>query len=196
MAIANDISEKLREVIPLLEVAKMLDVSRPTLYKYMEYYDNGDFDRIPGHVRDYFDYMSDGDHSRAEAKAFFNEVSDANSNDSRNCNERRGFNRSSHRRSSVDEGWSEGPLSNICVSGNGAAMVVFRDSMDGVCNTRLLVFIEVDGEEVPIGTYLPEPGMKFVRVDNLIPALDYMYRLEQECHGGRVVSPARMLKLE
>lgn len=190
----GEISEKLREVIPLLELARMLNVSRPTLYKYMEYYDSGNFEKIPTRVHECFDYMSEGDHTRNQVKAFLSRApTDASAADSDDDEPAPVI--SDSRRNDSDNGWSVGPIPNLCVSENGVAMVIFRDPMDGTCTTRLLVFIEVDGVEVPVGTYLPEPGMKFVRVDNLIPVLDYRYRLEQDCRGGKLVSPARQLKL-
>lgn len=190
----GEISEKLREVIPLLELARMLNVSRPTLYKYMEYYDSGNFEKIPTRVHECFDYMSEGEHTRNQVKAFLSGVPTGVPDEDSDDDEHAPVT-SNRRCNDSDNGWSVGSIPNLCVSENGVAMVIFRDPMDGECTTRLLVFIEVDGVEVPVGTYLPEPGMKFVRVDNLIPVLDYRYRLEQDCGGEKVVSPARQLKL-
>ena len=61
--------------------------------------------------------------------------------------------------------------------------------------TVLTVFIEVDGERVVIGRYHPDADMKFVKVDNLIPKLDYMYVVEQGSGDLVVESEACRLML-
>lgn len=185
----------------------MLEISRPTLYKYMEYYNEGNDDKIPDEVRGYFDYMSEEDRTRAQSRDYIEKMylsrksnnfgsqglcETANESD---VEKLRILNAQNQTIIRSGEGWYEGSLSNLCVPDNGTAMVIFRDAFTGPCVTRLFVFIELDGEEVPIGTYYPEPGMNFVRVDNLIPKLDYMYRLVQSSEGEKIVSPTRTLRL-
>ncbi|MBP3385878.1 MAG: hypothetical protein J6K69_03370 [Candidatus Methanomethylophilaceae archaeon] len=159
------ISTMIREAMPLSEVAEALSISRPTLYKYMDYYDSGEKERLPSRIRDYFDYMSSGDVSRKDARSFLMDTVDTSGEAQVQVPEK--------------ESWSGGDLQTLCIGQDGESMVIFRDAMPAPRYTVLTVFIQVDGERVTIGRYHPEEEMKFVKVGNLIPKLDYMYVVEQ-----------------
>lgn len=175
------ISTMIREAMPLSEVAEALSISRPTLYKYMDYYDSGEKERLPSRIRDYFDYMSSGDVSRKDARSFLMDAVDTS--------------REVQGQTSETGSWSDGKLPTLCIGHNGESMVIFRDAMPAPRYTVLTVFIEVDGERVVIGRYHPDADMKFVKVDNLIPKLDYMYVVEQGSGDLVVESEACRLML-
>ena len=54
----QSIANTLKEVSSISEIAEKFGISRPTLYKYMDCFDNGEYDRIPGKILSYFDAMS------------------------------------------------------------------------------------------------------------------------------------------
>ena len=107
------ISTMIREAMPLSEVAEALSISRPTLYKYMDYYDSGEKERLPSRIRDYFDYMSSGDVSRKDARSFLMDAVDTS--------------REIQGQTSETGSWSDGELPTLCIGHNGESMVIFRD---------------------------------------------------------------------
>ena len=53
------VKEQLRELgFRLTELADLLHISRPTLYKYIELYESGEYDGIRGDVLMLFGYIS------------------------------------------------------------------------------------------------------------------------------------------
>lgn len=67
------IREIIGEHITLSRFAKCMDVSRPTLYKYMEAYDSKNIDLIPDNVLKVFDKAST-EKNRGELQAFFSDL--------------------------------------------------------------------------------------------------------------------------
>ena len=53
------LEDRLKELdIKKTELANYLDISRPTMYKFIESYDNGEFETINKKVLKLFDYIS------------------------------------------------------------------------------------------------------------------------------------------
>lgn len=53
-----DLRLKMRSLdLKIMDLAQMLDISRPTLYKMIECYQNNEFDKIPPHILGLFNYM-------------------------------------------------------------------------------------------------------------------------------------------
>ena len=57
----GSISEVLKAKVPISEVAERFSVSRPTLYKYMDFFDSGETDRIPRDILEYFELVTEKD---------------------------------------------------------------------------------------------------------------------------------------
>ncbi len=66
----KNLSEVLKSTTSITEVAKTLECSRPTLYRYIRAYDEGKFDQIPSEVKLYFDALLTEGVSRAESEAY------------------------------------------------------------------------------------------------------------------------------
>ena len=61
--------------------------------------------------------------------------------------------------------------------------------------TKLTAYISDNGDQIPIGTYVPEPDMKFITVKNLVPKLNYTYIVEQiskECVKRSIMSDLKL----
>lgn len=67
------IREIIGEHISLSRFAKCMDVSRPTLYKYMDAYDSKNIDLIPDNVLKVFDKATT-EKNRTELQSFFNDL--------------------------------------------------------------------------------------------------------------------------
>lgn len=186
----GSISNVIKEKTPISEVAARFSVSRPTLYKYMDFYDQGEYSRIRGDLLEYF-RMAERGMSADESRMFL--ITGGADSLKAAADERE---RIRSRLASQDgDGWSQGRLRTLCVGMSGRAMVVFRDAFDDPDWTRVLVLIDADGEDLVIGSYVPEDGMRFVNIDNLLPKLEYRYRVEQGCGEETAVSGTFPLRL-
>jgi len=50
--------KQITEIITISELSRLINVSRPTLYKYIDDYENGFFDKIDETYKKLFDYIS------------------------------------------------------------------------------------------------------------------------------------------
>ena len=62
------ISDALKDTTSITEAAKACDCSRPTLYRYMELYEQGEYNQIPLNVRTYFASVINMDISRTASE--------------------------------------------------------------------------------------------------------------------------------
>ena len=177
----GSISNVIKEKTPISEVAARFSVSRPTLYKYMDFYDQGEYSRIRGDLLEYF-RMAERGMSADESRMFL--ITGGADSLKAAADERE---RIRSRLAFQDgDGWSQGRLRTLCVGMSGRAMVVFRDAFEDPDWTRVLVLIDADGEDLVIGSYVPEDGMRFVNIDNLLP---------QGCREETAVSGTLPLRL-
>lgn len=176
------ISAAIRELIPLSEVADYLSISRPTLYKYMEFYDSEEFEKIPSPTKNFFDFIFSENISRKDIHEYFLQ---------------KGKNTGSRRESVTEDSddWTSGNLPTLCIGWNGIAMVLFKDAFPNPKFTKLTAYTEKNGELITVGTYMPEPDMKFITVNNLIPKLSYSYVVEQRFNDITEKSALSKLKL-
>ena len=64
------LSEVLKSTTSITEVAKTLECSRPTLYRYIELYEDGKVDQIPSEIKLYFDAIMTKGVSRVESEVY------------------------------------------------------------------------------------------------------------------------------
>jgi len=179
---SGHISAVIRDIIPLSDVADYLNISRPTLYKYMDFYDSGEFEKIPSATKNYFDFISSGKTTRKEVHEYF-------------LQEGKKLKDEEPPTSNISDRWTEGDLPTLCIGWNGTATVFFKDSMPDAKFTKLTAYISDNGDQIPIGTYVPEPDMKFITVKNLVPKLNYTYIVEQiskECVKRSIISDLKL----
>lgn len=202
----GSISGVIKERTPISEVAERFSISRPTLYKYMDFYDQGEHDRIPSEILDYFRMMERDNASADESRMYLmskdlrNRIvhgeADLDEPETRRLVE--GFMRlheSKAKGSESDGAWSGGSLRTMSVGQNGRGMVIFADAFESPDWTRVLVSVDMEGRDLVIARYVPEEGMSFVSIDNLLPKLDYRYWVEQGRGTEVAVSEIRTLRL-
>ena len=144
------IQSVVKEVCSISYVSEKLQVSRPSLYKYMELYDAGEMSKIPDRVLAFFRFLTSSKRSEDDTILYFiNEGS---------------------RRSGPSEVRSE------CLTGGGRAMITFPGIEDPT-DVVVEVLMRGDSGFSLLGEYRPEPGMRFVTIGNLVPDHTFYYRI-------------------
>jgi len=54
----SNLGETIKKKLSISDLADAFGISRPTLYRYIEYYESERRDSIPEHIAMYFDYIS------------------------------------------------------------------------------------------------------------------------------------------
>ena len=139
-----------KEVCSISYVSEKLQVSRPSLYKYMELYDSGDTSKIPDRVLAFFRFLTSAKRSEDDAILYF-------------------INEGSRRAGQED-------VRTECLTGGGRAMITFPGVSDP-SDTVVEILVGGDSGFSLIGEYRPEPGMRFVTIDNLVPDHIFYYRI-------------------
>ena len=161
------IQATVKAVCSISYVSEKLQVSRPTLYKYMDLYDSGGRDRIPAKVLRFFDYLSSAKRTEDEAILYF--IRDAGK---------------------VDDPEPEAADGDgvTCITGGDKAMVMFPDVADP-SDIAVDVSAEVGGRMTVIGEYRPAQGRRFVTIDDLIPENTFYYTVRTVSDGRTVSGP-------
>lgn len=161
----GSIQSTVKSVCSISYVSEKLQVSRPSLYKYMELYDAGDRTRVPGRVLDFFDFLRSGRRSEDDAILYFIKNRGGDRDDGRDDDAPPSF--------GVE-----------CITGGDGAMVMFPDCGD-LSEVVVEVLADFDGTPRVIGEYRPEPGRRFVRIGDLVPDHTFYYRVRTS--GDRYV---------
>ena len=106
----TSIQATVKSVCSISYVSEKLQVSRPTLYKYMDLYDSGGRDRVPTKVLRFFDYLTSARRSEDDAILYFI--------------------RESGREEGPEPSQREDPVPVTCRIGGDRAMVLFPDAED------------------------------------------------------------------
>ena len=104
----TSIQATVKSVCSISYVSEKLQVSRPTLYKYMDLYDSGGRDRVPTKVLRFFDYLTSARRSEDDAILYFI--------------------RESGREEGPEPSQREDPVPVTCRIGGDRAMVLFPDA--------------------------------------------------------------------
>ena len=71
------LKDKMKDGISLSEMAKILDISRPKIYRHMDYYMSGDMGKVDHNLKEYFDKIIDGSLDSEDAmRKELNRISD------------------------------------------------------------------------------------------------------------------------
>lgn len=144
-------------------VSEKLQVSRPSLYKYMDLYDSGDMSKIPDRVLRFFRFLVVSPRTEDDAILYFIRESQ-----------------------SADAGGEGAGIKTECLCGGGRAMVMFPSAQD-FSDVVVEVLVRGDSGYKLIGEYRPEPGMRFVTIGNLVPGHMFYYRLRMP--SGEATDP-------
>lgn len=180
------ISERLKEAASISDAADALSISRPTLYKYMDLYDNGMFDRIPERVLDYFDsaarnydenYTGISGSDRAKREAFSKGM------------------REDEASSGASVAWTDSTVSTMTVSDDRGTVVFFRDAVSEGWDATVRLFVAVGGRTSEIGRFEAERRTGFVRVPLLPVGPEYQFIAEMRRGSHQVSSEYRRLSV-
>ncbi len=149
----SGIQEAVKQACSLTYVSQKLDISRPSLYKYMDLYDRGERERIPQGVLSFLDYMSTGLRSDDDVILYFMGMVGE---------------------TKIDDGKFTEDVR--AVSGGGRMMVMFPDVADPG-SVVVEVLVRTPGGCSVIGEYRPGPGKSFVTIDDLVPGHEFLYRV-------------------
>jgi hypothetical protein len=167
---SSKIGEVIKKKLSISDLADAFGISRPTLYRYIEYYDTDRRDSIPEHIVQYFDYISaedvDGNDARVKLVAmkgdgdilFTKKIYTFKSNSPQSSNR-----------------WNEGDIRTMPVSGNGRTMVVFEGGFDP--RYSLVLSLKIEGELHPIGEYRHAESRGFFIIDDVVTCKDLFYEV-------------------
>lgn len=57
---------KIQELLSITELARLLDKSRPSVYKYLADYESGNYDNIPSLIKELFDRVENGNFTKKD----------------------------------------------------------------------------------------------------------------------------------
>ena len=177
----GSVSERFRHNFSKSYLADTFGISRPTLYKYMDLYDNSDMEDIPGRVLEFFDYVSNRERTYEEMVGFLEKVAQIHHLEH-------------HSREKDGLQWSSYNIRTVPIVSDGVLTVIFKDSLHTPQETVLRISVKVSDENVIIAECSPAPGLHYIRVDGLPANVNMEYVLVQADRDLRVESePVRFL---
>lgn len=176
------ISERIKEVSSISEAAGRLSVSRPSLYKYMEYYDRGDYDPIPPRILSFFDMVEsdDGKGDNLERRLIEENL--------RSDRLKLRIMGDAHDEASVERpryAWTVDEVPTMLVVDRDGASVIFRNAVAGGWDAIAHVSVIVDGVPSEVRRYEAGNGSGIVRMDRLPAGPRYQYTAELR-RGGEI----------
>ncbi len=72
----TSLTERIKRITTVSDASEKLSISRPSMYKYISCYESGDYDVIPKHVRDFFDFLMSNEADLASTKVYLNLIAD------------------------------------------------------------------------------------------------------------------------
>ena len=178
---AGSVSERFRHNFSKSYLADTFGISRPTLYKYMDLYDNREMEDIPGRVLEFFDYVSNRERTYEEMVGFLEKVALIHHMEP-------------HTRERDGLQWSSHNIRTVPIVSDGVLTVIFKDALHAPQETVLRINVKVSDENVVIAECSPAPGLHYIRVDGLPANVNLEYVLVQADRDLRVESePVRFL---
>ena len=178
---AGSVSERFRHNFSKSYLADTFGISRPTLYKYMDLYDNHEMEDIPGRVLEFFDYVSNRERTYEEMVGFLEKVALIHHMEP-------------HTREKDGLQWSSHNIRTVPIVSDGVLTVIFKDALHAPQETVLRINVKVSDENVVIAECSPAPGLHYIRVDGLPANVNLEYVLVQADRDIRVESePVRFL---
>ncbi len=150
MDVQVDLGEKLKKASSISFVSSKLGVSRPTLYRYIGLYEEGDKSKIPTEVKDFFDYCCEEPLTEDVVYRYF------------------------YSTKPVETTWTAEFGLSACMTGGDRAMIILRDPD---ADRSVEVAADISGETIVIGTYPISLDKRFVVIDDLVPGHPFKYRI-------------------
>ncbi len=168
---SSKIGEIIKKKLSISDLADAFGISRPTLYRYIEYYDTERRDSIPEHITQYFDYISaedvDGNDARVKLVAM--------KGDGEIVYTRNKVTTLKSYAPTASNRWREGAIRTLPVSSGDRTMVVFEGGFDP--RYSLVLSLKIEGELHPIGEYRHAESRGFFVIDDIVPCKDLFYEV-------------------
>ncbi len=178
----------IKRKLSVSDVADALGISRPTLYRMMENYENGDYSNLSGDAIRLFDVVTRDDVGPEEAQAFLLDMRRKSRDGSHRPKEagQPDIDRSVESVKKIAEevgkksamsrepSWTEGEVRTFSFGQSGRSMVAF-DGPEG--EYRLRLWLRIGGEPFLLSEYAPEEGKRFFTVSDIVPRPDYQYEV-------------------
>lgn len=167
----SSIADKVKETASITEVSDRLNVSRPSLYKYMDYYDRGDYDPIPPRVLAFFRMVDDGGDKDDMNRALLESSLRKDQARLRMMDhaEQPGGDRLS---------WTSDEVPTVLVQDRGGPAVIFRGAVAGGWDAAVRVSILIGDTTAEIARFEAEKGQGVVRIAGLPSGPRYQYTAE------------------
>lgn len=180
----------IKRKLSVSDVADALGISRPTLYRMMEDYENGDYSNLSGEAIRLFDVVTRDDVGPEEAQAYLLDMRRRNRSGERSSRPKEAGSPDLDRSvesvrqtaarlngmaaASRGPSWTEGKVRTCSFGQNGRSMVLF-DGPEG--SYKLELWIRIGGEMFMLSEYRAEEGKRFFTVSDVIPRPDYVYEV-------------------
>lgn len=198
-------NEAIKRKLSISDTADALGVSRPTLYRMIESYENGDYESLRGDAIRLFDIVTRDDVGAEEAQAFLINMRREMRVRSSRPEEagRPDLDRSLVSVKRMAEGverraspvhtlsWSGEDVRVVSFGQSGRSMVVF-DGPEGEYSLRL--WMDIGGTPYRIAEYPSEKGRRFFTVSDILPRPGYRYEVVCRTDGGEVSSGLQELR--
>lgn len=170
----SNLGETIKKKLSISDLADAFGISRPTLYRYIEYYESERRDSIPEHIAMYFDYISAKDVDGNDARVRLVSMrKDSNAHLANNSKRPIATYRPAPPAASNE--WRDGDIKTVSVTKDGKTMVVFEGGFDPRYN--LILSMKVSGELYPIGEYKHKESKGFFIIDDIVPCKDLFYEV-------------------
>lgn len=177
----GSIADKVKGTMSITDVAERLNVSRPSLYKYMDNYDRGDYESIPARVLEFFTRIDSGEASKDDVEQGL--LEQRMMSDRQRLRMMRDLSSPSEDRFA----WTRDEVPTMMVNDRSGSTVMFRNAVAGGWDAVVRVSVVVDGTPSEIARFDGQKGMGFVRLSGLPVGPRYQYIAELR-RGGETRS--------
>ena len=170
----TNIGEIIKKKLSISDLADAFGISRPTLYRYIEYYETERRGSMPEQIATYFDYISAEDVDGNDARMRLITAKKNNSSSVNTCAKKSSFQFNTIFTMTVWK-WNGGDIKTLPIIKDGKVMVVYEGGFDP--RYTLTLFMKVSGELCPIGEYRHEESRGFFFIDDLILCENLFYEV-------------------
>ena len=171
------IGDIIKKKLSISDLADAFGISRPTLYRYIEYYETGRKESIPDPISMYFDYISAEDVDGTDARMKL--ISMRKKGDSQEDSDFKVLFKKSYSskfyRYMKSNVWNNGDIRTLPITRDERTMVVYEGGYDP--RYTLTLFIKVSEDLIPIGEYKHGESKGFFVIDDVVACDGLFYEV-------------------
>lgn len=130
-------------------LSDVFGISRPTLYKYIEMFNEGNTDEIPFKIKSFFKYVKESERTKEEMENFI-QLQSALSSDDDSPN-------------TTDLQWTDGSIEHCIINNDNALYIIFKNPAI-VTKIKVRIMVRVSYDEIVLGEYSPDPEKQYIRI--------------------------------